>query len=131
MRQPNTGYPTPTQPLMQSMSAQMSIKDGRQSQSDHNFKQEYKVVYPFCGYGDLRCHPLRLSDNSPFSQIFQRMDSNHQYDNHLEPRMGSHNTQYMPLVNQDRSLHSNATLLVSRMALVEKPNSTLRFLQVL
>jgi hypothetical protein len=53
----------------------MVIDDPGQTQPDHAFQQKRKIINSFGGYVQLRDHPLSLSNNSRFSQIFQRMDS--------------------------------------------------------
>ena len=77
MCQPDRTDPAPTQALLQSVSLQMVIKDARQTQPLHNFQQKRKVIDPFGSNVHLRGHPLSLSNNSRFSQNFQRMVSNY------------------------------------------------------
>ncbi|MEW5873488.1 MAG: hypothetical protein AB1894_29790, partial [Chloroflexota bacterium] len=55
----------------------------------HHFQQKREIVDPFSGNVHLRGHPLSLSGNSLFSQIFQRMDSDNAGIIHITPFEGS------------------------------------------
>ncbi len=45
---------------MQAMSAQVTIKNVWQPQSDHYLKQERKIINTFSGDGNLSGHPLMI-----------------------------------------------------------------------
>jgi hypothetical protein len=52
---------------------QLFIKDAGQAQPPHDFQLRRKTIDPFGSKVHLKDHPLSLSNNSRFSQIFQRM----------------------------------------------------------